>query len=734
MAKEKLKEDTIYHSGTKPKFSILNSSFVQRMNSIYGFRTLGDGQTPQNQIEKDYKIRFVRVDLSNSAYKYHNAALGSVFQSKGLNEHLEKYFDSWLNETSLSYEDIQDRQMRMNKLKYMCDNDVFVSRCVQLVADEATQLDVQDRLISIESPNNSFVEKVYTLLNKWGITQNVVNETCFNIELYGEAFWSNKVGLNGIERIQPLDPHVIMERLEFNPMEMARYLAERDGWQAANKDRASKLEKLVTTLNTAASLDEAENLSDMFDAKLLGYELQDGLIAPPWLIDHFRFNPGANEFRPYGRPPLIFCLAPFQQSHSTMVLQGLARMMSFPITVFAVKNTDGLLPDQAFELVSTVKEQYDNLGVSASSSGSEIYTVNTKMWIPEGLVQVDTVKSDCDYDYIGDLENYQDRVAIAAGVPKAYLDQEFGGFGNSAISLTEQYKPFARHVYTIQSSFLQGLGELIRMHFAITGEFDYNTPFILSMRFPAEEVSDDKRNAQTATIEMSQSIIALIKEVLGIGEEEPLPEDVVTDILSKYSFLDPTDIQKWMRLSQFLKSSSGGDGGDGGDDMGFDDGGSDDMGGDDGGMDDGVDMMPESIINKMTVDEYRDYQRKKAVLRERKNRQREAKRNRLREVSTNYKNLKEDIYMRFVETNHLQEWKSHRGHEMYIPIIYENNISYDSFKMLAEDSKHKNEAGYSRIKEAEAENNGIKLIGARKETPTSITNRKLKEMLDSFKE
>ena len=199
MAKgKKLKEDTIYHSGQKPKFSILNSSFVQRMNSINGFRTLGDNQQPMNQIEKDYRIRFVRVDLANSAYKFHNAALGSVFQSKELSGNLEKYFDSWLNEMSLSYEDIQDRQMRMNKLKYMCDNDVFVSRCVQLVADEATQLDVQDRLISIESPNNNFVEKVYTLLNRWGITQNVINETCFNIELYGEAFWSHKVGLNGI--------------------------------------------------------------------------------------------------------------------------------------------------------------------------------------------------------------------------------------------------------------------------------------------------------------------------------------------------------------------------------------------------------------------------------------------------------------------------------------------------------------------------------------------------------
>ena len=68
--------------------------------------------------------------------------------------------------------------------------------------------------------------------------------------------------------------------------------------------------------------------------------------------------------------------------------------------------------------------------------------------------------------------------------------------------------------------------------------------------------------------------------------------------------------------------------------------------------------------------------RQKDILRERKQRQFEAKKNRLREVSTNYRNLKEDIYMRFVESNHLQEWKSHRGHEMYVPIIYENHLCF----------------------------------------------------------
>ena len=59
-----------------------------------------------------------------------------------------------------------------------------------------------------------------------------------------------------------------------------------------------------------------------------------------------------------------------------------------------------------------------------------------------------------------------------------------------------------------------------------------------------------------------------------------------------------------MRLSSFLKSNSASGGGDeGGGDMDFD------MG-DDSGPDDSMgdaDMMPESIINKMSVEQYKDY-------------------------------------------------------------------------------------------------------------------------------
>ena len=689
-------EKDLYVSGKKPRSSILNTSFISRLNSLFGYK-VNQGEKPETSIEKRYGFKFVRVDLDNSNYKVKNAALGTTWKSVELNTKLEKLFDAWLTETTMSYSDIADRQARLNELSYAYFNDCWISRVVHLTADEATQLDVQDRLIGIESPNINFIERTYELLQKWGITQQCVHKACFDLELYGEAFWANKITLNGVERIKAIPPQDIMERLEFSPTKIAKFLAERDGWQKANKNRASKLQALFDLYNNKdkKAFDISENISDMFDDKLLGYELHDGIIAPPWTITHFRYNADHSEFYPYGRPPLIAALAPFKQYHATMALQGLARQMSFPITVYKVKNTEGMLPAQAYNVVNEVRQEYSNIGVAPSSVGNEIYTVNTQMWIPEGLVDIEVVESKCEMDFVEDLKMYQNRVGYAVNIPMGYIDPngEGGGDFASGKALMEQYKPFARHVYTIQTAFLQGLGELIRLHYAITGEFDYNTPFILTMRFPAEEVSDDKRNAQKESMELATSVIELLKDVLGISEEDPLPEDVVFDILAKYSFLDPTDVQKWTRLSSFLKTAGKADdedgGGDDGDFGGFDDVGDDFSGGEDDAG--GDDFAVEESYNR------KDMLKVKKLLRERDARLKENQLVRMREISSRYKESKDAILFKFVESNNMSEWTNTNTcrHNVYIKKIEENSCLSDVIGILSENK----DTPYKKLRE-----------------------------------
>lgn len=669
------KNGMTFHSNEKPKSAILNSSFIQRLNSLFGFRTGKNDSPDATNFEKKYGIKLVRVDLNNDAYKVRNAALGSVYQSHEYSKDLERYFESYLNETSTSYSDIQDRMRRLNELTYAYYNDCFIFKACQLCADEATQQDVQDRIISIDSPNAAFIEKTYQLLNLWGVTQNSIHKACLEIQLYGESFWAQKVSPNGIERIIPLFPNQITERLEFSPTHMAKYLAERDGWNSADRSRGTKIGELVDMLSGPDSFEAASNLADMFDTKLFGYELEGGVVAPPWTITHFRLDCG--EFFPYGRPPLVNALGAFKAAHSTQALQGLARTMSFPITMYKVKNTEGMLPATAFDLVNQVREQYDNLGVTASTQGTEVYTVNTKIWVPDGLVDIDVKESKSDYDYIGDLENYQKQVALACGVPIGYIDPNHEAWGESGVALREQLKVFARHIYNIQSAFLQGLGELIRMHYAITGEFDYNTPFVLSMRFPAEEESDGKRSAQQASLDLSQGIVELIQTVLGLEDDEPLPEDVVTDILTKYSFLDPTDISKWLKLTSFAKTITSSN---------------------DTGDDEDEELEESRNKNKEGLE----------LLNETRTR-------RLREIKERYKDSKNDIFMRFIESQHMSDfvWESKldktKKHYFNVPPIRENNPSFDAFQQMNKTKKLKNKKGYNKLQETLSMNSVLKV-------------------------
>jgi len=692
MAK-KLQENT-YVSTEPAKSKIIKNTFVNRLNALFGFAVSNPLQRKQskNAIEKQFGLKFVKVDLDNQAYRIHNASLGQVYDSTMFSAHVEKYFNAYLNETQCSYDDIIDRQKRIDELTYLYNNDVMCSRVAHLTADEATQRDVQDRILSIDSPNTNFTNRVYELLAQWGVNdQTRIWQACFELELYGESFWAHKVTQRGIEFIKPIKVQEVVERLEFDPLRMADYISHLNGNGFLQKNRSEKLKRLVDLLQSEDAFDAADNLADLFDTKLLGYELKDDIIVPPWTITHFRFNGNNSCFAPYGFPPLLNCLAPFHQLWTTMALQGLARSMAFPLTLYKVKTTEGLKPTQAMALVDEVRSEYENIGVSPASVGNEVYTLNSKMWIADGLLSVEVVDSKVDFDFVEDIELYQDRVAIASGVPKAYLDQEYGGFGNSAISLMEQYKPFARHVYSIQSAFLQGLGELIRLHFAITGEFDYNTPFVLSMRFPAEEMSSDKEERRTASIELSNSIVELIHSVLGIDEEEPLPQDIVLDILNKYSFLDPTDTERWLRLSKIAavnsKDDSDGDGGsDGGDDMDFDLGGGDDMGGDmdlgEGGDDVGDEVSESNKAARA---------KRAKLLAEHKAYVKEAKKKRLTEIRKRWKESRDDIFIRFCEQNHFSEWqnKNNASHCIFVSKIdTENNPLFRETLKIFRDDKN----------------------------------------------
>lgn len=619
---------------TQVQSAVKKQSFFTKLSRIFGFQKTKDKSTV---LGSKLGVDAVKVDLDSPEYRMQQASLGTTANLEPLSTTVGQLLEHYLTESSLSYDDVNDRITRINKLFYMYTNDTIIKRDVDMVADEATQLDQQDRLITIESDNKAFVYSTYKLLGQWGVTQTRLHDIAKNLELYGEGFWMHPISEKGIECIKPLDPAVIKERLEFNGAETAKHLAQMLGNDyTSGLDRAAKIKRIIDTM----SQDNANIIVQMMESKLFGYELEGDLFVPAWTITHFRLE--SDEFYPYGRPPLLECFSAFDQCFTAYALQNLARSQAFPTTVFKVKTMKSGGPAKQADYINEVRQSYDNLGLSPASEGNEPFTINTKIWVPEDLISVESVGNKSDYNFTDDLQLLENRVAFGAGIPKAYLDGTYNGFGQSGISLLQQYKPFARHVYTIQSAIIQGLGEMIREHYAVTNEFDYNIDFAIKMKFPAQETDTDTRTRQTSSLELTKTILDTIKTSLGLGDEDVLPSNVVQDIMSKYSFLDPTDIKKWIQQAELSKPEKTADDEEGG----------------------GGDGFGESAKRKSDLNRLREQ--------------------RLTEISRIYENVKDTIFLNFLRENNMTDYENTRTgeHVCLIKKIDENSSESTMFNVI----------------------------------------------------
>ena len=75
------------------------------------------------------------------------------------------------------------------------------------------------------------------------------------------------------------------------------------------------------------------------------------------------------------------------------------------------------------------------------------------------------------------------------------------------------------------------------------------------MKYPVVEESEDYSTAKKNSIETANAVAALIRSAIGAEEGEPLPADIIRDIMDKYTFLDPSDIMKWTRDAKYYAMS-----------------------------------------------------------------------------------------------------------------------------------------------------------------------------------
>lgn len=484
---------------------------------------------------------------------------------------LQRMFDYWLTEVNDTRDTLSRRLGRYKDLAYMYYNNTVVSMAIDLYADEVVQYDSQSQVLNIESENKQFSTFIQDLFDNVGIDAGWLKNIAYNLALYGDSFTVNTVkDKEGVCSITPIDPAVILDRLEFSISALRE--SERVGIgrnesknnltfaQIINKSEyLQQLAKSIEFEDSAKNSDEV-SYADYFKNYLFGYVLdteiyglQTGkpIVLPPWNISHYRLQSNESEFTPFGRPLLINAISVFRQLKASENLMNLARVYKFPKDVFTINANESMTETDSFEALNEARQEYHNL--TYNYGNKETMSMNREIWKKEGVFDYEQIESRMDLDQIADVELLRENIIIGTSVPRGYLITDQGGFGNVGTGLLQQYKPFARKVYVIQTEILRELTMLVKIHCILTNKH-VDEEFEITMNFPAIEDSSDRVRMRQDSLALAKEIIGSFAELLGMDRDEALPIPVVRDILTKYSFLNLDDIDDWVKEIEKMRA------------------------------------------------------------------------------------------------------------------------------------------------------------------------------------
>ena len=458
-----------------------------------------------------------------------------------MNSEIQQFYDWWIRETNDNKQSLSDRMDRYKDIDFMIKNDSVISMAADLYADETTQVDTQNQVITATSKNKKFEKWILQFLDDIGFTQHKIRQIAYSVNAFGDAFLINIIDpIKGITEVINLDVDNVEERLEFNAIEAKKsFFKQNKRYMTSVAKNNDRMTDLITKLK-----DSKTDLSSMFKHYLFGFVVAPDLILPPWNVSHFRLSENS-EFGKWGRSNFINCIAPFRQLKASKNLMAMARASKFPKERFEIDTDENMTEIEKWNAVNEARQEYQNL--TALEAVKEEFAVGGQIWTPKGLLDYSLLENRMDLGDIADIELLRDDMIMATRVPKGYLIVDRGAFGASGQSLLQQFKPFGRAVYQIQSAILQEVVQIIKIHLTITEEYDPNEPFELAMNFPVIEEASDRLRMKNDTLRLANDVISNIQNAL--GTRDGLPPDVIKSVFSQLSFLDPEDVDMWIDQS-----------------------------------------------------------------------------------------------------------------------------------------------------------------------------------------
>ena len=536
----------------------------QRAASYFGF-SIKPSEINKDKDDKGREYQLIQTQKLNAFEgKPQSEALQDIekIALQDMSSSIQDLFEAWMNDTQNTYANIQEREDRLNALTYMADNQSYIKAAVVLTANEVSM--VSDNVIfTVLSDDPDWDEQINYLLDKvWKIDEQVIYDLAYDLTLYGEAFQGLEVSSAGIIGMEVLKPNEIVEKMEFKPVEVANFYAQCQANTGSKGFTANLNQMTQSYMQTNTNFqfnqnqknyiskdellkDYVENIADvasneMFKSHLLGYRLPNDTMVAPWQVAHYMIGEHSSEFYPYGCPPLLSCLTAFRQAQRAAGLEDLRKMLSLPFTQYKVK-TGGAGMARAFDIVSTVKERFENVGLTQETAGLEGPSLVSNIWTSDDLVTVETRSAGdagTSEGTVSEQKYLDSKVGICTFVPRTYIDPNSEGFQMSGVALQQMFAPFRTQVASQRKIIRNVIEDLIERHCAIA---NIKVPdYVLTMN-----VVNPTDTSQISTkLQNADSVLDAVAGYLNI-EKEKLPADIKKDILTKYGDLSPEELKKW---------------------------------------------------------------------------------------------------------------------------------------------------------------------------------------------
>jgi hypothetical protein len=375
----------------------------------------------------------------------------------------KKFWNYFLREASDSSQTLNDRLERLRDLDYMRHNSGYIETAAEMYADEATQIDAQRELIKVRAEDKAVEKEIYDLFEKIGLDQSKIRAIIDDLGYKGEAFLINSFEPGvGLTESTHVDPMTVKDRIEFRLADQMTHFLSANGNSYNLSSKLSRLQGLKSVIDGIAT-----EYSNYFRTFLFGYQLTNETFLPPWNVSHFRRYTSAKEIHPWGNPLFFHSIGLFRQLKAGKTLAAVARAASLPREVFKVTASDKMTGPQKWEAMNDAREQYNN--IMQLSLNKENIPIGGQIWTIADLFEYEVVTPQINLDNVKDLEITQDELIISTRIPKGYLVVDRATFGTSGQALLQQYKPFGRAVFSVQSAFLEELANLIRLHFMVKG-------------------------------------------------------------------------------------------------------------------------------------------------------------------------------------------------------------------------------------------------------------------------